>query len=244
MARHERVSPERTNPHRTAIALAVLAAIAVVLALGIPWLWRLSNETATSTLSQAALKDAVAEASDTAVPDVAGYAPTGHEVETILVATVDDVAAEDAPLAGCALVSIDMSDGSVVWVSVPLDVYVTTDNGPVVLGELGANGVAPCVNPLSISAGLAIAHVVELDPKTLETLESAASEGMDAMASKATELVSSMGSDLGVGELATLALDLSDAAVNGIQRTDCPLDEGATIDQGKLGALVGTLAPN
>lgn len=239
---YERPDVPKPGKNRTAWAVAVLVVIGLALALGLPALWRLANDTNASTLGDGSLQQAVEGAQNALrVPD--GTEATGNDVETFLVLTVDDIRADAPTLQTAELLCVDHTAKKSSRVTLPTDLSVDAGGSSVPLGELfSSQGEGACVAPVSAATGLAVSHVVELDGGGWELFERAMTGGVQGAAQVGPELLSSLKTDMDTGQLMDLPESLSGTGVSVAEPQPCPMaDGGAGVDRAALGALAGTL---
>ncbi|MGI6230449.1 MAG: hypothetical protein ACOYJL_05995 [Tractidigestivibacter sp.] len=248
--RFERTDVPKENPHRTQIALAVIAAVFIGTAIIVSSLW--SRAQAESHLGDSGLSSSINSASS--VSDL-GYQTSSDTFTNVLLLTSDTLNSTDSggtTLVSAELLVFDATTNTGSLVSIPVETAVTYNGTEQTLGELfNASGAKACVSPVVSATNISISHVIVSTSDVWDEVASLSGMGASSLVSRASDFLASIYTDMDSTGLLDLAEKVNSAGTDNLQRIDAPTtdevdDSGAStgrklIDQVSLGLSVGTL---
>ena len=237
--RFERSDVPTASRGRTAGAIVALVLVALLGFLLVRFLWEHAQED--STMGDAELASALDEAAD---PErETDLARSDDEFENVLFLIVSDASASSPELASARLACLDVTAGRGFLVSLPQGMRLASGEGT--LAELVASqGEAAAVGAVADACGLPVSHVVVVDQAGYDAIFEVAASGTQDLVGAASELLSSMRTDMGPGDLVSLAETLQGIGISNLSAVDAPLaGDRATVDADALGVAVGYLVP-
>lgn len=246
--RFERTDVPRDNPNRNRIAVAVIVCVFAGLAVLVAVLWNRASES--THVGNDDLGAAVESQADATSPD--GYALSDDDWTIVLVLTVDDLDSDAPELTAVHIMCLDATAGSGSLVGIPLDTKVSDGTSDTTLASLyETSGASACVSPLASATNLRMTHVVLADETAWEKLESLSGAGVNSLVSDASDLLSSLDTDMDAGELTDLAELVQSIGIDNLDAFDAEVtteDDGnggtcSVIDATNLGVAIGTLVP-
>lgn len=247
--RFERSDVPRPSTRRNIIALVVLVLVAGGLFFLVRTLWTQANRE--TSLGDAALGASVDAQSDVTSPE--GYVLSDDTFVNVLILTVDTVSAENPALVQAEILSLDASRGTGCLVDIPLDTRVSSGEAEMRLSELyGASGATACVVPLAQAANLRMSHVIIATDDVWDEFASYRGAGVTSLLSNGSELLYSITTDMGMGELGDVAELVQSIGFDNLSRIGAPTVEeddgnGGTwerIDSLELGLALGLVVPS
>lgn len=249
---YERPDVPKDNPHRNAIAVGVLVAVAVALVVLVSTLWRLAN--ANTALGDKNLANAVASAavSSDAVSEAGaeyGYAASSDQITVVLFAITSD--ASDTTLTALRVAVLNETQAVAKLVEVPVSVPMQGDSATMAQ-YFSSGGAEGLVSALASVGRLSVSHVVVMSESGWNAFMTVAAQGSSALTSNATQLLEGIASsDMDTSELLDIAqralsTGLSANSIEAVQSQEATDDAGNVYSYflpSDLLILVGRLVP-
>lgn len=215
--RFDRTDVPRESPRRNFVgAIVSVAALLVAAAVVAFFWWRMNLERG---LEVTELEDALAYPSSASVVDGMGYAVSPDDIETTLLLEVDDIDAQTPNLVRARVLAVNHTSGTASVAGVPVTVKIDFDD-PAALGDVCVrSGAAACAELLSEAAGVPFDHVIVSEGDVLPGIGALSGSGIIDLPTQASELVSSLRTDMSDEEVLALA---DDVAATGAAAADAP----------------------
>lgn len=253
--RFERTDVPRESPYRNVIGVVVCVVVLAAVALTVSLVWnRVSLESRLGDTGISSSLDSVGSVAASAD----GYVASTDDREITLLLTTDNVDATGSTLTSVRLLSVNHTRGAAGYINLTTDVAVPTDSGHVTLSQLfSEQGADACVAPLASVTGIAFDHVIVATGDVVEEAVALAGSDPSSLVRSASDLLSTIRTDMDAAELVSLAGDLSAVGVANITAFDAPLtadmatdESGAsvatglqTVDATQLAITLGLLVP-
>lgn len=239
--RFERSDVPRDNPYTNVIGLAVVVIVAVLVGIVVVTIWdRVQLE---SHLGDHSLNRAVKSQSISDNPD--GTTQSEDDFVTYAVISTNSLKAGESTLQSVQLLVINRTQGTGSLVSIPADVYAQVDGGAKTLADIYKDsGQSACVTALVSATNIKISHVIIATDDVWEKISALSGSGARSLVSNASDLLSSMVTDMKPNQLLELAEIVQPIGISNLEHVDAPVVEGSNgpaIDTTALGKLVGIL---
>jgi hypothetical protein len=227
----------------TKAAVLILAAVAVVAVAVVAIVLHMAKVDNTSSLSDKDLSEALEDTVGVTPSEAGGHEATGDTLTTVAVYVGADKDGGGYDLSGLYLVVLNQTRNKGYLVSIDPDTCVVADDETTTTFSdlVGEKGMEASIEPLAEAVALPLDHAIEIDASNWELVLGALSGGTSEIVSHATEIISSLRTDMDASVIYSLADEIHEMGLSSIDRMDCPVSDGM-VDSVELDVAVGALA--